>query len=64
MIWQEGQAGASANLQIPNGLTVEDLEVAEDMLDEWKGSGDYRAIDVLIKIYEHLRGAAARRQLK
>jgi hypothetical protein len=30
--------------RIPDGLTVEDLEAAEDMLDEWKDSGDFRGI--------------------
>ena len=64
MLFKEGQAGASANLQIPEGLTVADLEAAEGMILEWHGSGDYRAIDVVIKVYEHLTAAARVRQLE
>ena len=62
MLFKEGQAGASANLQIPDGLTLEDLEAAEEMVIEWKESHDYRAIDVVIKIFEHLTAAARARQ--
>jgi hypothetical protein len=58
MIFPQGQAGASANLRVPDGLTVADLEAAEDMVYEWHESGDYRAIDVVIKVYEHLTAAA------
>jgi hypothetical protein len=58
MIYPEGQAGASANLQILDGLTIGDLEAAEDMILEWHESGDYRAVDVVIKVYEHLTAAA------
>jgi hypothetical protein len=64
MIHPDGQAGASANLQVPNGLTVEDLEAAEGMILEWHESGDYRAIDVVIKVYEHLTARARVRQLE
>ncbi len=58
MIWESGQAGASANLQIPDGLTLEDLEAAEGMIIDWKESHDYRAVDVALKVYEHLTAAA------
>jgi hypothetical protein len=61
MIHPDGQAGASANLQIPDGLIVTDLEVAEDIVLEWQESGDYRAIDVVIKVYEYLTEAALAR---
>jgi hypothetical protein len=63
MIWAGGQAGASANLQIPDGLTLEDLETAEGMVIEWKESHDYRAVDVVLKVYEHL-AAASRARLR
>ena len=36
MIFPKGQAGVSANLQIPQGLTFEDLEAVEDLVLEWK----------------------------
>jgi hypothetical protein len=58
MLYREGQAGASANLTIPEGLNVDDLETAEDMVLDWHESGDYRAIDLVIKLYEHLAVAA------
>ncbi len=62
MIHPDGQAGVSANLQIPDGLTVKDLEIAEDMVLEWHESGDYRAIDVVIKVYKSLAEAAHAQQ--
>jgi len=53
-----GQAGVSANLQIPDGLTAEDLETAEDMVLGWKEDGDYRAIDLVVRVYKYLAGAS------
>jgi hypothetical protein len=57
-----GQAGVSANLQIPDGLTAEDLETAEDMVLEWKEDGHYRAIDLVVTVYKYLLGVAHARQ--
>ena len=38
--------------------TVDDLEVAKDMVLEWHESGDYCAVDIVVKVYEHLAAAA------
>ena len=54
----------SKNLKIPDGLTAEDLETAEDMILDWHDSGDYRAIDLVIKVYEHLTAVARGGRLK
>jgi hypothetical protein len=58
MVFVLGQAGVSSNLQIPDGLTAEDLEAAEEMVLDWKEEGDYRAIDLVVMVYKYLAGAS------
>jgi hypothetical protein len=62
MVFVLGQAGVSANLQIPDGLTAEDLEAAEDMVLRWKEDGHYRAIDLVVTVYKYLTEVGRARQ--
>jgi hypothetical protein len=57
MLLPERQAGAFPNLPIPEGLTLEDLEVAEDMIMDWCESAENRAVDTVIKLFQHLQAA-------
>jgi hypothetical protein len=57
-----GQAGVSENLRIPDGLTAEDLESAETLVLEWKEDGHYRAIDLVVTLFERLTESARARQ--
>ena len=51
-----------ADLKIPDGLTSDDLKVAENMVIGWKEfDNDYSGIDVVIKVYEYLESAASAR---
>jgi hypothetical protein len=51
-----------ANLQIPEGLTLENLEAVEDDVLEWKDSGDYRALDIIAIVFERLTAVARARR--
>lgn len=66
------QAGADDDLRthfpelnVPQGLTLADLEAAEDMVLEWENNGEYRAFALVLRVFEHLTAAvqAAQRGL-
>ena len=43
--------------KVPPGVTLADLEAAEEMICDWRDYGGYRAFDVALKVYEHLATA-------
>jgi hypothetical protein len=57
MTFRLGQDCVSATLQIPDGLTAEDLEAVEDMILNWKDEAHYRAIDLVVAIDKYLTSA-------
>ena len=58
-----GQAGADEvlryfpDLEIPEGLTLADLEKAEDMVMDWCDGRELRAIVLVSKLFRHLEEA-------
>jgi hypothetical protein len=65
------QAGADdlktyfPELNVPDGLTLADLEVAEQMVFSWEENPDsHRAFGLVLKVFEHLTAAilAARKE--
>jgi hypothetical protein len=58
-----GQAGTDdlktyfPELKVPLGVTWQDPEAAEEMIEDWEESPEPRAFGLAIKIYEHLREA-------
>jgi hypothetical protein len=63
-----GQAGADdlkiyfPELSVPEGLTLKDLEEAEQMVFDWEDGDEdykprYRAIVLVLKVFEHLMAA-------
>jgi hypothetical protein len=50
------------DLSVPEGLTLADLEAAEQMVFDWEDGDEedkprYRAIVLVIKVFEHFMGA-------
>jgi hypothetical protein len=45
-------------LDAPDGLTLADLESAEQMVFDWEEGRDFRALTLVVRLYEHLKAAA------
>ena len=59
-----GQAGADdlktyfPELNVPDGITWKDLEVAEQMVFDWEEKPEsHRAFGLVLRVFEHLRAA-------
>ncbi len=59
------QAGADEDLRryfpeldVPGGLTLADLEAAEQMVFDWEDNGDWRAFGLVLNIFQHLLAAS------
>jgi hypothetical protein len=63
MLYESGQAGADElkrcfpNFRVPEGLIIQDIEEAEDLVIDWRHSGESRALDLAVKVYERLTAA-------
>ena len=49
---------------MPEGLTYADLRDAEMMVYDWEDDGDYRALDLVIKVYDRLARAIQKASLQ
>jgi hypothetical protein len=63
------QAGADdyrrifPSFHVPDGLSLGDIEAAEDLVLDWKHSGESRAVDLVVKVYERLMAAVHKQTL-
>jgi hypothetical protein len=42
---------------VPAGLVLADIEAAEDMVLDWRHGGESRALELVARLYEYLKGA-------